>query len=145
MHLVVKVGNSNHYYHCDQNNNVNGNHTGNIDRKNLQLLEVSNGGGAEEHDNVPVRHEVHLTLDVQGLVHLLLHHVGIVVPLVLFSSWFSHENVWRREMVLTWRSACFQQSIDRLVGHQLKDVVGPCMQCQIIPLWKTLLTLTRYC
>ena len=132
MHLV-KVGNSNHYYHCDQNNNVNGNHTGNIDRKNLQLLEVSNGGGAEEHDNVPVRHEVHLTLDVQGLVHLLLHHVGIVVPLVLFSSWFSHENVWRREeMVLTWRSACFQQSINRLVGHQLKDVVGPLHESQMI-------------
>ena len=55
-------------------------------RFDLQLFQVSNGWRAEEHDHVPVWHEVHLALDVQRLVHLLIHHVLVVVHLVLLPS-----------------------------------------------------------
>ena len=53
--------------------------------KHFQVLD---GWWTKEHHNVPVRHEVHLALQMQRLVHIFLHQILVVIVIIVVTSTF---------------------------------------------------------
>ena len=52
----------------------------------LKSAQVSEDGCSEEHDEIPLRHEHHLSLDVEAVVNLLSHQILFIIHITAITT-----------------------------------------------------------